>query len=184
MPYHFTHLICLVVFLLFHQQQVLPIPTAVDRRNLFFNVITNREGNQTVTVEGAGVNATLIQADIAQVNGYVHIIDRVLGVPFATVYDKLRTDPMLKWVAENPIFDGLTLGQLCLDTSEKRNQHSFLHIISFYLSISSFNGIFMMAARIYASVTRIKDLLDWAPITLRFLSYSACNVWVCVCQRL
>lgn len=49
-------------------------------------------------MEGAGVNATLIQADIAQMNGYVHIIDRVLGVPFATVYDKLRTDPMLKWV--------------------------------------------------------------------------------------
>lgn len=51
-----------------------------------------------MTVEGAGVNATLIQADIAQMNGYVHIIDRVLGVPFATVYDKIRTDPMLKWV--------------------------------------------------------------------------------------
>lgn len=77
-------------------KQILQIPTAVDRRNLYFNVIVNREGNQTVTVEGAGVNATLIQADIAQMNGYVHIIDRVLGVPFATVYDKLRTDPMLK----------------------------------------------------------------------------------------
>lgn len=74
---------------------IVQIPTAVDRRNLYFNVITNRAGNQTVTVEGAGVNATLIQADIAQMNGYVHIIDRVLGVPFATVYDKLRTDPML-----------------------------------------------------------------------------------------
>lgn len=78
------------------KQQILQIPTAVDRRNLYFNVITNRAGNQTVTVEGAGVNATLIQADIAQMNGFVHIIDRVLGVPFATVYDKLRTDPMLK----------------------------------------------------------------------------------------
>lgn len=63
---------------------------------MYFNVVTNRAGNQTVTVEGAGVNATLIQADIAQTNGYVHIIDRVLGVPYATVYDKLRTDPMLK----------------------------------------------------------------------------------------
>lgn len=82
-----------------NNKQILQIPTAVDRRNLYFNVIVNREGNQTVTVEGAGVNATLIQADIAQMNGYVHIIDRVLGVPFATVYDKLRTDPMLKWVS-------------------------------------------------------------------------------------
>lgn len=85
-----------IVSFAFSTKQILQVPTAVDRRNLYFNVITNRQGNQTVTVEGAGVNATLIQADIAQMNGYVHIIDRVLGVPFATVYDKLRTDPMLK----------------------------------------------------------------------------------------
>lgn len=77
-------------------EKVMQVPTALDKRNLYFNVITNREGNQTVTVEGAGVNATLIQADIAQTNGFVHIIDRVLGIPFGTVYDKIRTDPMLK----------------------------------------------------------------------------------------
>lgn len=57
---------------------------------------SNRGGNQTVTVEGGGVNATIIQADIAQMNGFVHIIDRVLGVPYATVFEKMRTDPMLK----------------------------------------------------------------------------------------
>lgn len=61
-------------------------------------MITNGEGNQTVTVEGAGVNATVIQPDIAQMNGYVHIINRVLGVPFGTVADKLGSDPMLKYV--------------------------------------------------------------------------------------
>lgn len=60
-------------------------------------MITNGEGNQTVTVEGAGVNATVIQPDIAQMNGYVHIINRVLGVPFGTVADKLASDPMLKY---------------------------------------------------------------------------------------
>lgn len=74
------------------------MPTAVDGRNLYFNVISDRNGNQTVTVEGAGVNATIVQADIVQMNGYVHIIDRVLGVPYATVYNKIRTDPMLKLV--------------------------------------------------------------------------------------
>lgn len=94
----FHFLLFKIVSFSFSTWQILQVPTAVDRRNLYFNVITNRQGNQTVTVEGAGVNATLIQADIAQMNGYVHIIDRVLGVPFATVYDKLRTDPMLKWV--------------------------------------------------------------------------------------
>lgn len=74
------------------------MPTAVDGRNLYFNVVSDRNGNQTVTVEGAGVNATIVQADIVQMNGYVHIIDRVLGVPYATVYNKIRTDPMLKLV--------------------------------------------------------------------------------------
>lgn len=49
-----------------------------------------------MTVEGGGVNATVIQADLAATNGIIHIIDRVLGVPYTTVLDKLRTDPMLK----------------------------------------------------------------------------------------
>ncbi|XP_037026779.1 fasciclin-1 isoform X3 [Bradysia coprophila] len=70
-------------------------PTLAFRKNLYFNVLSSRQGNHTITVEGGGVNATLIQADIAQTNGYVHIIDRVLGVPYSTVYDKLKTDPML-----------------------------------------------------------------------------------------
>ncbi|KAJ6637756.1 Fasciclin-1 [Pseudolycoriella hygida] len=70
-------------------------PTLAYRKNLYFNVLSSRQGNHTITVEGGGVNATLIQADIAQTNGYVHIIDRVLGVPYSTVLDKLKTDPML-----------------------------------------------------------------------------------------
>lgn len=98
--FHFfiIFIIFIISFLYSEYLQLYQVPTALDRRILYFNFATNRQGNQTVTVEGAGVNATLIQADIAQMNGYVHIIDRVLGVPFATVYDKLRTDPMLKWV--------------------------------------------------------------------------------------
>lgn len=50
-----------------------------------------------MTVEGGGVNATVIQADLAATNGIIHIIDRVLGVPCTTILDKLRTDPMLKY---------------------------------------------------------------------------------------
>lgn len=57
-----------------------------------------RGNNQTLTVEGGGVNATVIQPNIAATNGFVHIIDRVLGVPYTTVFEKLKTDPMLKWV--------------------------------------------------------------------------------------
>lgn len=48
-----------------------------------------------MTVEGGGVNATVIQADLVATNGYVHIIDRVLGSPFTTMLEKLKSDPML-----------------------------------------------------------------------------------------
>lgn len=65
------------------------------RKNLYFNVATSGE-NSTLTVEGGGVNATVIQENIAATNGIIHIIDRVLGVPYTTVLDKLQQDPMLK----------------------------------------------------------------------------------------
>lgn len=61
-------------------------------------MVTNHlSNNETVTVEGGGVNATIIQADLVATNGYVHIIDRVLGSPFTTMLQKLKTDPMLKY---------------------------------------------------------------------------------------
>jgi uncharacterized surface protein with fasciclin (FAS1) repeats len=55
------------------------------------------KGNDiTVTVEGGGVNATVVEPNIAATNGFVHIIDRVLGVPYTSVKEKLQSDPMLK----------------------------------------------------------------------------------------
>lgn len=63
---------------------------------MYFNVAEGSNGSQMVTVEGGGVNATVITANIAATNGIIHIIDRVLGIPYTTVLDKLRTDPMLK----------------------------------------------------------------------------------------
>lgn len=72
------------------------VPTLQDRRSLFFNVCTRPDQNQTLTVEGGGVNATIIHSDIAATNGYVHIIDHVLGVPYASVLEKLRKDPMMR----------------------------------------------------------------------------------------
>ncbi|XP_011262800.1 fasciclin-1 isoform X4 [Camponotus floridanus] len=71
------------------------VQTAADRKKLYFNVVEGPRGNQTVTVEGGGVNATIITANIAATNGIIHIIDRLLGVPYTTVLDKLKTDPML-----------------------------------------------------------------------------------------
>ncbi|XP_050456093.1 fasciclin-1 isoform X2 [Cataglyphis hispanica] len=76
-------------------KSVSQVATAADRKKLYFNVVQGPRGNQTVTVEGGGVNATIITANIAATNGIIHIIDRLLGVPYTTVFDKLRTDPML-----------------------------------------------------------------------------------------
>nr|XP_032512691.1 fasciclin-1 isoform X3 [Danaus plexippus plexippus] len=69
-------------------------PTALQRKYLYFNVI-NHQNNLTLTVEGGGVNATVTQTNIAATNGFVHIIDRVLGIPYTTVFEKMKTDPML-----------------------------------------------------------------------------------------
>ncbi|CAH0553229.1 unnamed protein product [Brassicogethes aeneus] len=63
-------------------------------KNLYFNVVDSGT-NRTMSVEGGGVNATVVQSDLAATNGIIHIIDRVLGVPCTTIWDKLRTDPML-----------------------------------------------------------------------------------------
>nr|CAD7574498.1 unnamed protein product [Timema californicum] len=80
-----------------NMNQLFQVATAADRKHLYFNIIRgdNGDNNITLTVEGGGVNATVIQPNIAATNGIVHIIDRVLGVPYTTVREKLATDPML-----------------------------------------------------------------------------------------
>ncbi|XP_063906711.1 fasciclin-1 isoform X3 [Zophobas morio] len=72
-------------------RELLEVHTQDPTTDLYFNVVTSGT-NRTVTVEGGGVNATVIQPDLAATNGVIHIIDRVLGVPYTTVYDKLLTD--------------------------------------------------------------------------------------------
>ncbi|KAH7986928.1 hypothetical protein HPB52_024616 [Rhipicephalus sanguineus] len=46
--------------------------------------------------KAAAVNATAVQADIGATNGVIHIIDRVLGMPSHTIYEKISSDPELK----------------------------------------------------------------------------------------
>lgn len=75
--------------------QVYQAPSYSKGKYLYFNVVT-LENNRTMTVEGGGVNATVLQPDLAATNGIIHVIDRVLGVPYSTVLEKLKTDPMLK----------------------------------------------------------------------------------------
>lgn len=52
--------------------------------------------NKILTVEGGGVNATVLHPDLGARNGFIHVIDRVLGIPYATVGRKVSTDPVLK----------------------------------------------------------------------------------------
>jgi uncharacterized surface protein with fasciclin (FAS1) repeats len=51
--------------------------------------------NTTLMVDGLGVAAEAIDADIGVTNGVIHIIDKFLGVPAQTVLQKLQTDPMM-----------------------------------------------------------------------------------------
>lgn len=48
-----------------------------------------------MTVAARGINATVVEKDIGTINGVVHVIDRILGVPYQSVYQRLSTDPNL-----------------------------------------------------------------------------------------
>ncbi|XP_066989543.1 fasciclin-1 isoform X4 [Macrobrachium rosenbergii] len=63
-------------------------------RKLYF-AVDDHHGIPTVSLEGGGVNATITTPDIITNNGVIHIINRILGIPSQTVYEKLSTDPML-----------------------------------------------------------------------------------------
>lgn len=65
-----------------------------NKRRLYFRVV-GEQRNKTFTLEGGGVNATAVMADLGATNGILHVIDRVLGMPYLTVYNKLRRDPDL-----------------------------------------------------------------------------------------
>lgn len=54
------------------------------------------EPNTRLTVESGGVNATSTQSDFGASDGILHIVDRVLGMPFKTMREKLRTQTELK----------------------------------------------------------------------------------------
>lgn len=69
--------------------------TINDRRKLYFAVNNPDAPMPKVSLEGGGVNATITTPNIATKNGVIHIIDRILGIPSQTVYEKLASDPML-----------------------------------------------------------------------------------------
>lgn len=76
------------------QNPRLTVESADRRRRLYFSGYGPEE-NVSVSVEGGGVNATIIQPDIGALNGIVHIIDRVLGIPTETVMEKLASSSVM-----------------------------------------------------------------------------------------
>ena len=49
-----------------------------------------------MTVAARGINATVVEKDIGTINGVIHVIDRVLGVPYQSVFERLSTDPNMR----------------------------------------------------------------------------------------
>ncbi|XP_077532660.1 fasciclin-1-like [Haemaphysalis longicornis] len=74
---------------------ILERESASSRRGLRMSVGHGEHG-RVLTVEGGGVNATAVQSDIGTTNGVIHIIDRVLGMPSHTIYEKVSSDPELR----------------------------------------------------------------------------------------
>ncbi|KAM3721786.1 Fasciclin-1 [Dirofilaria immitis] len=54
------------------------------------------KNNVTYYVIGGGVRAAVLMDNVAAVNGIVHYIDRVLGVPYQTLYEVMQNDSRLK----------------------------------------------------------------------------------------
>jgi uncharacterized surface protein with fasciclin (FAS1) repeats len=63
-----------------------------EKRDLYFGIGMPTDTTQILTVEGGGVNSTAIQADIGTTNGVFHIVDKVLGIPYQTMHEKLHDD--------------------------------------------------------------------------------------------
>ena len=87
------HIYYISMFYIFFQ--IAQIPTVNSKTFLYFNINGDDDSKQ-ITVEGGGVNATVLIADVAQTNGFVHIIDKVLGVPYTSVLGKIESDPMMR----------------------------------------------------------------------------------------
>uniref|UniRef100_A0A6A7G0T6 Fasciclin-1-like n=1 Tax=Hirondellea gigas TaxID=1518452 RepID=A0A6A7G0T6_9CRUS len=71
-------------------------PTMSKDRKLYFAVNQDDLSKlPIVSVEGAGVNATITTANIAAENGVIHIINRILDIPSQTIYEKLASNPSI-----------------------------------------------------------------------------------------
>jgi len=70
------------------------LPSLDTDTAIYFRYLGDDQAGR-LTMEAGGVTASAVQADIGATNGIIHVLDRVLGMPFQTVREKLKTDPDL-----------------------------------------------------------------------------------------
>ncbi len=73
---------------------MLQVKSASPDVNVWFHAFGPVD-NVTLSVDAAGVNATVVSPDLAATNGILYVIDHVLGIPYQTVFKKISTDPMM-----------------------------------------------------------------------------------------
>ena len=49
-----------------------------------------------MTTAARGVNATVLEKDIGTINGVIHVVDRILGVPYQTCGEMMAEDPSMR----------------------------------------------------------------------------------------
>ncbi|KAK0426877.1 hypothetical protein QR680_009945 [Steinernema hermaphroditum] len=91
------------------------VVTAVQNRLLYFIRGEWPTNNITYYVIGAGTQATIYQDDVAATNGIVHYIDRVLGVPYNSLWMEIVNNSQTRMSAQ--MISNLQL-QYTLDTNK------------------------------------------------------------------
>lgn len=97
-----------------HADQTFSAPASLAANRVWFHF---QKRTQKMTVAARGINATVTEKDIGTINGVIHVIDRVLGVPYQTVGHRISTDPnmshmwsLLKQMRMDVLFDDDRVG--------------------------------------------------------------------------
>uniref|UniRef100_A0AC34F412 FAS1 domain-containing protein n=1 Tax=Panagrolaimus sp. ES5 TaxID=591445 RepID=A0AC34F412_9BILA len=80
------------------------VSTVDNRRMLYFQKGEWPKNNITYYVIGGGIRTAIQMENIAATNGIIHYIDRVLGVPYQSLWEILRNESRLQtshWMLDN-----------------------------------------------------------------------------------
>jgi len=73
--------------------QTYSAPASLAHNRVWFNF---RAREQRMSVQARGINATVMEKDIGTINGVIHVIDRVLGVPSQDCGQMMAEDPDMR----------------------------------------------------------------------------------------